>query len=246
MDLGLSLSLPALLMRGGGGQSPVAAFFADGTDGFFLPSTAVFQDAEMLVPAVNDGDGAFVIKDMSGRGRDGIQPSIAGRPKLYTVNGKRCIRYDGADDRMPSTIIPALAATVALKVKVNSPQNYLFGSQDATTRFRVQVDAAGSMRLASGTGTGTYGATDALVNPGVFLGTSDGTTTRCYWNGVQISETSHLGGITSPVAVIIGGVSVNGSAQAYTGADIYAALFGNKAVGAADAAALSAYIATNH
>lgn len=173
-------------------------------------------------------------------GNHGLQATAAAQPKWQTGG---LARFDGSDDNLLTTLNPALAGTLMLKVKPAGGAVILVGSNDAGGNARAFLATDSSNLLAGGMGADSLGTikggSSVAGQTGVAALAWDGSTVRLYWNGAAIYSAAQNGAPNTTVPFRLGSNNSNGTAASFAACDIYHALAIKKALSAAQIAAIT-------
>ena len=158
------------------------------------------------------------------------------------------IRFDGSDDNLLTTLNPAVAMTLAVRMKPTSAGPIALGArQVANGRGYISTDGS-TGKLGGGVGaqntTTITGGSDIRNTTGVAVLTWDGSTVNLYWNGVQLYTGAQSGTPDTAIPIRLGAFNDNGVASSFFAGDIYQALAIQAAITPGEVAALSAYWST--
>ncbi|WP_243612923.1 LamG domain-containing protein [Shimia aestuarii] len=154
-------------------------------------------------------------------GNHASQSTTSYKPKWYAPN---ILRFDGVDDRLPMTLKPTTAGSIAVRFKANVGNCVVFGARPSGTTGKCYVSLASDGSIAGGVGDDgagqIKGSTDKL---GVFVTailTWDGTTVTLYEDGVSVYSAAQSGAVDTANPHFFGSLNFDGSSAAHFDGDV--------------------------
>jgi hypothetical protein len=227
LSVGLGLGLTALRKSGGVSRPDLAIAQAKGVP-FFLHDHAIvsrtFQDVAGTIPADDPAEPVALSISLDPLSRQATQSASNGSRPARQSGG--VLRFDGSDDYLAQSLIPAASGTILQRVKFNitGAIQICMGSQNAGSVERCWLGSQNTNTLFGRIGTTDFISSAIATNTAAFgvlamaWGLS-GDTARLYFDGVQIGSVVQTSTLASVTPLHIGALSAAGTATLPAGID---------------------------
>lgn len=214
--------------------------------GPFGDLTKLFQNSNGTTAVTADDDPVGYVADVSGKGNTAIQATAGRRAAYKTNSGKPYLNFDGADDRLVSTVNPTTALTMAAAVRFGAAtgaDQFAMGGGETATPLRGYL----GMALTTGFPKAVWGSTTIVGSASiasadhVLLVTGNASAVTLYVDGVQVATGTPTGAPGGTTGFInLGSTNPNGGATGFMAGRIYEAMSINRVVIAEEIALISA------